>query len=124
VLSEYLGVLSLGPETKQPSEEGDDLAGFSRYERAREQVIVRASLPGGGAAEARTFRLGDATSAYGELHHYRVVAGNGEMYLIPPDWSVGSSPPLVPADDGVLRLLAWPFPAATQPGPGFGRPVD
>jgi hypothetical protein len=65
-------------------------------------VIVRASLPGGGAAEARTFRLGDATSAYGELHHYRVVAGDGEMYPIPLDWMVGSAPPLAPADEGVM----------------------
>jgi hypothetical protein len=87
---------------KQPSEEGDDLAGFSRYERAREQVIVRACLPGSGAPEVRKFRLVGAMSTYGELHHYRVVAGDGEMYPIPPDWMVGSAPPLAPADEGVM----------------------
>jgi hypothetical protein len=106
VLSEYLNALAIGPnfqaEHSVPAEPDDSYARFSRFERTREAIIVKVCLPGGSDAEVRRFKLTGAMFAYGVLHHYRVVSGDGEMYLIPPDWVVSPLPLLVPADEGFL----------------------
>jgi hypothetical protein len=114
VLTEFLNVLAIGPRPKLegdldaflPPEPGfgftkpcKSLAGFSRYERARNPISVKVLLPGVGNGEAQYFKLAGAMFAYGELHHYRVVSGDGEMHLIPPDWVVSPPPTLIPADE-------------------------
>jgi hypothetical protein len=73
--------------------------------RARPQGNPCQGSPAGGLQrEGRRFRFAGAMFTYGELHHYRVVSGDGEVYLIPPDWIVSLLPTLVPADeDSMLR---------------------
>ncbi len=47
-------------------------------------------------------RLLGAMYARGELHHYRVEDGEGQLYLCPPHWIAGPVPVLVPAADVAL----------------------
>jgi hypothetical protein len=111
VLTEFLNVLATGPRPKlegeldaflPPGQPDSSLAGFSRYERARSPISVKVLLPGVGNGEAQYFKLAGAMFAYGDLHHYRVVSGDGEMHLIPPDWVVGPPPTLIPADEDFM----------------------
>lgn len=111
VLQDFLAALASGPKPKPPGEldaflppgqPDSSLAGFSRYERARSPISVKVLLPGVGNGEAQYFKLAGAVFAYGDLHHYRVVSGDGEMHLIPPDWVVSPPPTLIPADEDFM----------------------